>query len=139
LPASIFLTKRFRETEEHHINNFDPLSFFGLHDFDSSGTWDAAEIERTYGLDDPTSKDLPQSKRKEVVEAILGIFAPDGSTSITAKQFEEGYKAGRRLPDLGVGPGHHGDAEYEYEIHHFELCVESMLFPREESNPILAM
>lgn len=64
----------------------------------------------------------------EVAQAILGIFAPDGSKSITAKQFEEGYKAGKRLPDLGVGPGHHGDAEYEYEIHHFELWVKSMLY-----------
>lgn len=78
------------------------------------------EIARTYGLDDPTSKDLPASKRLEVVEAILGIFAPDGAGSVTAKQFEDAYRAGKRLPDLGVGPGHHGDAEYEYEIHHFE-------------------
>jgi hypothetical protein len=27
---------------------------------------------------------------------------------------------GKRLPDFGLGPGHHGDDEYEYEIHHFE-------------------
>ena len=30
------------------------------------------------------------------------------------------YAEGRRLPDFGLGPGHHGDDEYEYEIHHFE-------------------
>jgi hypothetical protein len=29
-------------------------------------------------------------------------------------------QAGKRLPDFGYGPGHHGDIEYEYEIHHFE-------------------
>ena len=27
---------------------------------------------------------------------------------------------GKRLPNFGLGPGHHGDNEYEYEIHHFE-------------------
>jgi hypothetical protein len=30
------------------------------------------------------------------------------------------YGEGRRLPDFGLGPGHHGDDEYEYEIHHYE-------------------
>jgi hypothetical protein len=30
------------------------------------------------------------------------------------------WHEGRRLPDFGLGPGHHGDDEYEYEIHHFE-------------------
>jgi len=24
------------------------------------------------------------------------------------------------LPDYGLGTGHHGDDEYEYEIHHYE-------------------
>lgn len=24
------------------------------------------------------------------------------------------------MPDFGYGAGHHGDDEYEYEIHHFE-------------------
>ncbi len=27
---------------------------------------------------------------------------------------------GKTLPDMGTGPGHHGDDEYEYEIHHWE-------------------
>lgn len=30
------------------------------------------------------------------------------------------FTAGKRLPNFGLGPGHHGDVEYEYEIHHFE-------------------
>ena len=29
-------------------------------------------------------------------------------------------RQGTRLPDSHMGPGHHGDDEYEYEIHHFE-------------------
>jgi hypothetical protein len=29
-------------------------------------------------------------------------------------------QAGKKLPDSAYGPGHHGDIEYEYEIHHFE-------------------
>ena len=30
------------------------------------------------------------------------------------------WREGQRLKDFGLGPGHHGDDEYEYEIHHFE-------------------
>ena len=29
-------------------------------------------------------------------------------------------KEGQKLADYGLGPGHHGDDEYEYEIHHYE-------------------
>jgi len=30
------------------------------------------------------------------------------------------FDNGSRLPDFNLGPGHHGDDEYEYEIHHFQ-------------------
>lgn len=35
-------------------------------------------------------------------------------------EFTIGHAHGIKLPDFGYGPGHHGDDEYEYEIHHFE-------------------
>jgi hypothetical protein len=36
------------------------------------------------------------------------------------REYVEGVAQGIELPDFGFGPGHHGDDEYEYEIHHFE-------------------
>ena len=39
---------------------------------------------------------------------------------ISRASWLEQWKLGKRLPDFGLGPGHHGDDEYEYEIHHFE-------------------
>lgn len=53
---------------------------------------------------------------------VIQLFTSSPSApGITAAEFVDAYAAGKSLPDLGVGPGHHGDAEYEYEIHHFEL------------------
>lgn len=51
---------------------------------------------------------------------MFALFDPDGTGVITRQQWMQHYRAGRRLPDFGLGPGHHGDDEYEYEIHHFE-------------------
>jgi hypothetical protein len=51
---------------------------------------------------------------------VFRIFDPSQSGVITRASFLEKTKAGKLLPDFGLGPGHHGDDEYEYEIHHFE-------------------
>lgn len=51
---------------------------------------------------------------------VFKIFDPAQSGRITKEAFLEKVKAGAQLPDFGLGPGHHGDDEYEYEIHHFE-------------------
>ena len=32
--------------EEHHIDNFDPASFFSMHDFNSDGVWTPEEVQR---------------------------------------------------------------------------------------------
>ena len=110
-----------RLIEEHHINNFDAGAFFSLHDFDSDGHWDPSEIERFYGLDDPSiSSTVSSSKRKEVVDQVLSIFDPSKSGVVTRGDWLSLSAQGVRLPDFGFGPGHHGDDEYEYEIHHFE-------------------
>ncbi|KAL8699351.1 MAG: hypothetical protein Q9224_001453 [Gallowayella concinna] len=107
-------------TEEHHISNFDPGAFFTLHDFDSSLSWTADEIRRMYGLDDHSMKDVGQEKKAEVVRKTLEVFDRDSDGMIERDEWMQGWRAGRRLEDFGLGPGHHGDDEYEYEIHHFE-------------------
>ncbi|KAG9660478.1 putative secretory pathway protein, partial [Aureobasidium melanogenum] len=106
--------------EEHHINSFDAGSFFNLHDYDSSGTWTPDDIRKTYGLKDESTKDLSDEKKEEVVRKILDLFDKDRSGSVSYAEFLIADAHGIKLPDFGYGPGHHGDDEYEYEIHHFE-------------------
>ncbi len=108
--------------EEHHIAAFDGDSFFSLHDFDSDGFWSATEVERTYGLMDASNDDLPASTRAVVAVAVMKLFDADGDGRISREEWRRGYDNGhsKTLPDLGTGPGHHGDDEYEYEIHHWE-------------------
>ncbi|KAH0366753.1 putative secretory pathway protein, partial [Aureobasidium melanogenum] len=106
--------------EEHHITSFDAGSFFNLHDYDSSGTWTPDDIRKTYGLKDESTKDLPDEKKEEVVRKILELFDKDRSGSVSYAEFLIADAHGVKLPDFGYGPGHHGDDEYEYEIHHFE-------------------
>ncbi|KAL8638772.1 MAG: hypothetical protein Q9228_004107 [Teloschistes exilis] len=107
-------------TEEHHISNFDPGAFFTLHDFDSSLSWSADEIRRMYGLDDESNKGLDEAKKAEVVRKTFGLFDRDLDGVIEREEWMNGWREGKRLEDFGLGPGHHGDDEYEYEIHHFE-------------------
>ncbi|KAI9772181.1 MAG: hypothetical protein M1835_006286 [Candelina submexicana] len=116
--ASDWATKHMEE--EHHIGNFDPGAFFSLHDYDSSGAWTADEILRTYGLEDESQKDVPKEKRDEVVNEIMKLADADHDGQITHAEWMQFNKDGGKLPDFGLGPGHHGDDEYEYEIHHFE-------------------
>ena len=55
--------------------------------------------------------------------AVLDVFRLFDLTQtgrITREQYLRKTKDGLKLPDFGLGPGHHGDDEYEYEIHHFE-------------------
>ncbi|KAI4717513.1 hypothetical protein E4T48_06282 [Aureobasidium sp. EXF-10727] len=107
-------------SEEHHINSFDAGSFFNLHDYDSSGTWTPDDIRKTYGLRDESTKDLSEDKKQEVVRKVLDLFDKDRSGTISYAEFLVADAHGIKLPDFGYGPGHHGDDEYEYEIHHFE-------------------
>ncbi|OTB00820.1 hypothetical protein M426DRAFT_323934 [Hypoxylon sp. CI-4A] len=106
--------------EEHHISDFDASSFFVLHDYDADGHWEAEEILRTYGLMDDSNKDVPQSRRDEIERELLRLLDTDGDGFVTREEFVAFIDSGRTLPDVGTGPGHHGDDEYEYEIHHWE-------------------
>lgn len=51
---------------------------------------------------------------------VLTLFDPFNTGSVSRGEWMRLVTAGKRLPDFGFGPGHHGDMEYEYEIHHFE-------------------
>lgn len=88
--------------EEHHISNLDPGAFFSLHDYDSSSTWTPGEILRTYGLDDPSSRDVPESKRQEVVRGVLDRFDQNGDGVVSRDEWVVGWGRGGRLPDFGV-------------------------------------
>ncbi|KAI0876548.1 putative secretory pathway protein Ssp120 [Hypoxylon argillaceum] len=106
--------------EEHHVTDFDPSSFFTLHDFNGNGRWEVDEILRTYGLMDESNKDIPLTKRDEYQLQLSNLLDHNGDGFISRNEFTAFIATGGTLPDLGTGPGHHGDDEYEYEIHHWE-------------------
>ncbi|KAJ8125268.1 hypothetical protein O1611_g8370 [Lasiodiplodia mahajangana] len=106
--------------EEHHITAFDPSSFFTLHDYNGNGRWEVDEIMRTYGLMDESNKDIPLSKRDEYQLQLSNLLDHNGDGFVSRNEFMSFVANGGTLPDLGTGPGHHGDDEYEYEIHHWE-------------------
>ncbi|KAJ5893563.1 hypothetical protein N7495_005254 [Penicillium taxi] len=105
---------------EHHIESFDALSFFTLHDYDDSGAWTPDEVRKTYGADHESNDGVSESRKVEAVREVFELFDPENTGYITRDAWTKAFDAGVRLPDLGLGPGHHGDIEYEYEIHHFE-------------------
>lgn len=114
------LTRNFL-SGEHHAAEFDAGSFFALHDFNSNGQWEAEEILRTYGLFDDSNKHFTEERKSEIVREVLSLADNKKDGVITKDEFEVFLLEGGTLPDVGTGPGHHGDDEYEYEIHHWEL------------------
>jgi len=110
--------------EEHHATGFDAASFFSLHDFDGDGRWEPQEMLRTYGLMDESNRAVSQKHRDEIVRELLGLLDTNHDGVVDRDEFVH-FVDGKKqtLPDLGTGPGHHGDDEYEYEIHHWEKCV----------------
>ena len=74
-----------------------------------------------YGLEDESLKHVPSDKREEVTREVFKLFDTDHNGVIEREEWHRKVDGeGVRLPDFGLGPGHHGDDEYEYEIHHFE-------------------
>lgn len=55
-----------------------------------------------------------------VVQTVLNMFDIDKDGAITLSEYLQKTSEDVILPDFGMGPGHHGDDEYEYEIHHWE-------------------
>ncbi|KAF2129639.1 secretory pathway protein-like protein Ssp120 [Dothidotthia symphoricarpi CBS 119687] len=106
--------------EEHHISGFDATTFFNLHDYDSTGIWTDLDIQRTYGLIDPSSSHISTVKKTMVVQTVLKMFDTNRDGAISLAEYLQKDAENVKLPDFGMGPGHHGDDEYEYEIHHWE-------------------
>ncbi|CAN6631822.1 hypothetical protein TRVA0_013S01486 [Trichomonascus vanleenenianus] len=118
--------------EEHMIDSFDALSFFTLHDSDGSNTWTTNDIINLYGLlkeqvvGDGTgmgkheqTEGIPQATKDFVLKTVLDMIDTDRDGVITLEEWRVFTQKGGELPDFGLGPGHHGDYEYEYEVHHW--------------------
>lgn len=112
-------------TEEHHLDEWDPASFFSLHDFNGDGVWQPEEMLATYGLFDESNKDVSETRRAEIIAELTALLDRDGDGAVAKEEFTRALGEGKTLPDMGTGPGHHGDDEYEYEIHHWEKYVPS--------------
>ena len=69
---------------------------------------------------DESANNVPEEKKADVVRTIMDMYDADKSGTISFAEFTNANTKGVTLPDFGLGPGHHGDDEYEYEIHHFE-------------------
>lgn len=71
---------------------------------------------------DESNKHVTDERKKEIVDEILRLVDNNKDGVINRDEFEVFIsQEGGTLPDFGTGPGHHGDDEYEYEIHHWEL------------------
>lgn len=69
-----------------------------------------------YGVERSSSGASDQTRRA-VEEAVFALLPPDETGRITMDQWLAFRKGGGTLPDLGL-PGHHGDEEAEFDIHH---------------------
>ena len=102
------------------MSSWDADSFFTLHDYNADDTWQADELHRTYGLLDQSNKHGSLDRRDEITRELLHLLDTDHDGDVSRAEWKAFVAAGKTLPDLGTGPGHHGDDEYEYEIHHWE-------------------
>ena len=72
-------------------------------------------------MDDPSAKDVPQSKKDEIIHEIFRLVDRNGNDVVERHEFIAfTVGEGQSLPEFGLGPGHHWDMETEYEIHHWE-------------------
>lgn len=117
-PNADWMTRHM--AEEHHIADFDAGSFFTLHDFNGNGQWEVDEVLRTYGLYDESNSHISPQQRDSIASQILGMVDLNNDGIIQRDEWTTFIGSGKTLPDVGTGPGHHGDDEYEYEIHHWE-------------------
>lgn len=69
---------------------------------------------------DESNKHVSQERKDEITKKIMSLIDKSGDGRITREEWVEFLGSGGTLPDFGHGPGHHGDDEYEYEIHHWE-------------------
>jgi Ca2+-binding EF-hand superfamily protein len=94
-----------------------------LHDYDADGNWEEQEILRTYGLMDESNQHVSPERKTEIAKELIKMLDANGDGLVSHHEFRQYVDDGKTLPDMGTGPGHHGDDEYEYEIHHWEKSV----------------
>lgn len=75
---------------------------------------------RTYGMFHESNAKILNSRRDEITRNLLLLLDANGDGAVSRDEFVSALRNGKTLPDMGTGPGHHGDDEYEYEIHHWE-------------------
>lgn len=117
---------------EHGLDEYDATSFFTLHDIRNKKYLDANDILNAYGLhrdevvgrgdglgshDD--SEAISADVKKEIVSTILKLIDANSDDHVTLEEYLKFAEKGGKFPDLGVGVGHHGDFEHEYEVHHW--------------------
>ncbi|EQL02931.1 EF-hand-like domain protein [Ophiocordyceps sinensis CO18] len=102
------------------MGSWDTDSFFTLHDYNADSVWQIDEIQRTYGLMDPSNKALTEERKSQITHELMALLDGDGDGTVSRAEWSAFISQGHTLPDMGTGPGHHGDDEYEYEIHHWE-------------------
>jgi hypothetical protein len=102
------------------MDGWDSASFFSLHDYNGDGIWQGDELMRTYGLYDDSNKNMSAERKDQVLHDLMTLLDRDGDRMVARAEWDRFVAEGKTLPDLGTGPGHHGDDEYEYEIHHWE-------------------
>ena len=74
-----------------------------------------------YGLESEESKQISAEDREKVTREVFKLYDEDKNGVIEREEWvRKNNEEGVRLPDFGLGPGHHGDYEEEYEMHHFE-------------------
>ncbi|KJZ80461.1 hypothetical protein HIM_00311 [Hirsutella minnesotensis 3608] len=106
--------------EEHHASTWDADSFFTLHDYNADDIWQPDEIQRTYGLMDKSNERLSDERKAQITHDVMALLDTDGDGNVSRAEWLDFIAKGHTLPDMGTGPGHHGDAEFEYEIHHWD-------------------
>ncbi|CEP61712.1 nucleobindin SSP120 LALA0_S03e09164g [Lachancea lanzarotensis] len=117
---------------EHQTENYDAETFFGLHDIGQKGYFDKADILSMYGLSrtevigngdgmgkHDNSEKVDEEMSGRVFRLIMQLLDVDDDSKIDKKEYLKFAKKGNKMPDLGVGVGHHSDFELEYELHHW--------------------
>lgn len=118
--------------KEHSLDEYDAESFFTLHDIKNKGYFDGNDILNMYGLlrdevvgkgdglgDHDDSEVITDETKFNIIKQIMTLIDPNHDNKITKEEYLKYKSGGGVLPDLGVGIGHHGDFEHEYEVHHW--------------------
>lgn len=69
---------------------------------------------------DESNKHVSWERRDEILRGLLDLLDLNRDGVVSRDEWTAFTAQGKTLPDMNTGPGHHGDDEYEYEIHHWE-------------------